>query len=207
LAESVATARRNPFALRTGFAHDFLDTGNQSGSFDFDIGSNISRGCSKILLVHDHVLISIDPPEEPGAPRRLNAEFFDDAGRLACEIVANEIRVKPDNWDVELIGTTTTIRSGPGRVVLEMVTQPGQPVRVTRLDTFFEGVALRLRADGAIEYGSRIMAGMQAIGCLIGIDIASRRETAMMKAMKYLVPPTHSPADPSPAARPPRRGK
>jgi hypothetical protein len=80
-------------------------------------------------------LIALNPPEAPDAPYRLNAKFTDRDNNIVCQVVDNEIIVRNDPWDIEIVGPTLAIRRAPGDIALSLTSLPGQGFRIDRIDT------------------------------------------------------------------------
>ena len=51
----------------------------------------------------------------------LSARWFDSNGNLVFEITDNEVAVNAHSWDVEFVGNHLTIRSGSGKVQLDVL--------------------------------------------------------------------------------------
>ena len=74
--QKVMQARLDPWCIRHHRCHD---------SFDISVpqpviwlGPNEIININKILRIDDHVILAIDPPEQPGAPYSISGEFYDD---------------------------------------------------------------------------------------------------------------------------------
>jgi hypothetical protein len=116
--EKVEQAMLAPAALGRGFA---------SSCFDFEAehhptvvfgGATLSR-CRVPVAVRGEPLFRIDAPEEPKAPFRLTAHFFNSRGERSLDIVENEWQALTSNWDVEVAGPLITIRDEHRKISLD----------------------------------------------------------------------------------------
>lgn len=99
---TVATIRRamqNPKPLQQGFSSELLDVGTQLPNVLF--AGNYISSCRFPLLVDGVPFMEIKPPEEPGAPYRISAVFFNLEGQISLQIVDNEWIAFNSNWDIE----------------------------------------------------------------------------------------------------------
>jgi hypothetical protein len=85
-------------------------------------------------------LLSIQGPEELGGPYRISGTFYNRDGALMAQIIENEWIARLENFDVEIVGQTTTVRRGPGDLALVLTVVPRQEMRINRLDMFHRGV-------------------------------------------------------------------
>jgi hypothetical protein len=134
--QKVMEARLDPWCIRYHRCHD---------SFDISVpqpviwlGPNEIININKILRVDDHVILSIDPPEQPGAPYSISGEFYDDSGNLLFIIDKNEWVGSIDHWDIETVGRTITIRKGPGKIALRITALPPKGIGIERADMFYQ---------------------------------------------------------------------
>jgi len=86
------------------------------------------------LMFKDKPAIEIKEPEQPGAPFRLSANFFNASGEQTLWIDENEWSASTDNWDVVASGGNITVREGPGHISLRIQARPPDEIVVDRLD-------------------------------------------------------------------------
>src|SRR5262249_23436103 len=77
--------------------------------------------------------LALDEPEDESAPMRLTAEFFDGEGEKILRLEENEWVCFRDQWDVEVVGTLITVRSGPAAIALQIPTCPPHDLFLERL--------------------------------------------------------------------------
>jgi hypothetical protein len=95
-AARAAAARLDPFALQAGFVRQALEI--KTTKPIVCVGS-VSFVVERVLLsLRGDEVLSVDPPEDTGAPWRLNALFEDRRGTPVCSIVDNEIRTRASSW-------------------------------------------------------------------------------------------------------------
>lgn len=150
--ESVWKAKANPFCRRKKPAWGDLEFGTLTCTF----GSIFFCDSRVLLRIGDEDLLTIDAPEEPGGPIRVNATLYD-GGDVAFRIEDNAIVLNRDNWDVELEGPLLTVRRGLGDVFLRYRFVPRAGVRVERLQMNYQGVDVVVSEDrvcvGDAEWG------------------------------------------------------
>lgn len=137
-AETVSRHNADPRCLKEGFANEWLDVSTDSVEVVF-AGSTFTD-CTHILNICGDNVLSILPPEFPGEPCRVSGLFADDTGATTLRIDNNQWLAGADNWDVEWIGKTLTIRKGPGDIVLVLKTLPPRKLIVERLSMHINGI-------------------------------------------------------------------
>lgn len=137
-AATVAAHNANPRCLQDGFASEWLDVSSESVEVVF-AGSTFVD-CTHILNVCGDNVLSILPPEFQGETYRISGLFADDTGATTLRIVENQWIAGADNWDVEWVGKTLTIRKGAGEIVLVLKTEPPQRLIVERISMQINGI-------------------------------------------------------------------
>lgn len=172
-AETVARHNQKPKSLENGFAQEWLDVSTESVEVIF--ASSSFSDCHTIINVKGDSVLSVMPPEAAGSPHRISGLFTDDTGAITLRIEENQWIAGADNWDVEWVGRTVTIRNGPGQIVLVMTTIPPNKLIVERLNMSINGVSLlgnkdelKITTDG-VNYNS--IACCSATRCQVGIQI------------------------------------
>lgn len=172
-AATVARANDNPACKQQGFASELFDFGLDPIEVRFAGVSFVD--CKVLIQIHGVDLLSVQPPEEPGAPVRLSGFLADTTGATTLKIVDNVWSAGDDNWDVEVVGPLITIRRGPADIALQVRTLPPHAIAIERIDMLFEGYflsgdesALRISTDGK-NWSAFSAVGMH--GCDIGISL------------------------------------
>ena len=148
--ETIRRAMQQPAAVRRGFSSDEFDFGNSWP--DIRLGPAMVRLGRVILECNGNEVLKINPPEEPGAPFRVNATFRNQAGEITLQIADNIWQVRTGNWDAVQEGPRITIRRGPGDIVLILRTMPPNMLVVERLNMRTENYHIRL--DGETLYAT-----------------------------------------------------
>lgn len=138
--ETVRYHAANPAALQKGFSFGAFDM--RSDRPLLHVGSNQADGCLNFIRINGRSVLSIKPPERPGGPFLLNADFLDREGKAAIQIVDNEWRVGTDNWDVRTQGQRIEIYSGPRRKDVVIRTVPPNCFYVEKLEMSASGFRL-----------------------------------------------------------------
>lgn len=77
----------------------------------------------------------------------LNAQFHNRVGEICFEIRKNELTYNTEQWDVEWVGTTLTIRGGARDILLEVDFSPPNAISINRADLRYNGVELKIDTD------------------------------------------------------------
>jgi hypothetical protein len=129
--ESYLKAIHNPFAIVEGMA--WAEWDNSNFAPELWVGSIKYVGGTSILEVDGELLLGFDPPEEHGAPPRLNARFFDRNQKPIFAIEQNEVTIQPDTFDAEATSNRWVIRSAPAKIDLEIQLEPPNRIAIPRL--------------------------------------------------------------------------
>lgn len=167
----VKTAMLAPRCKQTGFANEAFDIGVGHPSIAF--GGLTLKNCEIPVQVRDLPLFQIKGPEEPGAPFRLTAHFFNASGQPSLLIRDNEWFALSSNWDVEVSGGAITIRDAPGHISLRLVAEPPHDLVIERLDMRVYGLHFTGNADElAVAFpggGVSVFTSCLADNCRVGL--------------------------------------
>jgi len=171
--EKISSARRSPACKQTGFSW---------GEFDFEsgqqpyvtIGGCTLRNCAIPIAIGDRPVISIESPEEPGAPFRLSAFFCDEQGTPSLLIQENQWKMLSGAWDAECVGGRIEIRArkGPHSLILRALPPNGISVEVLRMRVGAAGIdasetTLRVQIGDNVSH----LNGFIADDCKVGISL------------------------------------
>jgi hypothetical protein len=95
------------------------------------VGSVILLGNEVSILVEGETLIRVRPSDYGGV--ELSGTFYNKKGEIVLCIEDNVIKVRAENWDADMRGSTLTVRSGLRSIVLELQLQMPRVVRVKSL--------------------------------------------------------------------------
>ncbi len=139
--EKIRQARANPFCKKKGFSWGGLDTGLDVPGISF--GNNFATNIGPIFQIDDTVLFGTLPPEEPGAPFRLTARFFDEESRPTMQIVDNEWKLNVGaTWDFKHVGPRIKIHGANSKDRLELLIAGQGHIVIERMNFTFNGVTL-----------------------------------------------------------------
>ncbi len=141
--ETVERAAADPRCLRQGFSFGPFDVGVEFP--EVVIGTFRGTRTRVLIQAFGDSILTVEPPEEPGAPFRLSALLCDRDGREVLRIEDNEWKVPTTNWDVEVVGQLITIRRAMREVVLQIRTEAPRALIITRLDMFHRGTHIRCK--------------------------------------------------------------
>ena len=141
----VREANAKPAALGKRYAYSELE-GTPLRPFIKLAGMTL-RNCETPLQVRGFPVLQVEDAELEGGPYRLSATFFNASGKPSLFIRRNEWQVLADSWDVELVGSSVTVRTGPGEIALRLNFQAGEGLIVERLEMLCAGYRLAGNAD------------------------------------------------------------
>ena len=144
-ARRVREANAKPAALGKRYAYSELE-GTPLRPFIKFAGMTLIN-CEVPLQVCGFPVIQVEDAELEGGPYRLSATFFNTSGIPSLFIRRNEWQVLADSWDVELVGSSVTVRTGPGEIALRLTFQVGEGLIVERLEMLCAGYRLSGNAD------------------------------------------------------------
>lgn len=162
--DKVKADRANPITFARGFSKDAFDIGDP---FILQIGSSIFHNVRTIVRTREgQEWLTIEPPEEPGAPCRLSGKFYDVDGNLLLHIDQNEWICPSTVWDLEVEGPRLCIRQGHRDIVLLLVAEPPHGLKVERLKMNSKGFGVEIDGDTLtlVNGGMR----MSFTGCYFG---------------------------------------
>jgi hypothetical protein len=167
-------SRRESRRPPEGFSFDSFDM--LSDSPTLHVGSNSAQRCYIFIQIEGVPVLWIKPPERPGGPFRLNADFADRDGKPTVRIVDNEARMNTGTWDVVTEGPRITIRSAPGKIDLVLRTNPPNDFYVERIAMETHGYALKCEDGKKLIVDTPLMknlqlSGMRVSGFPVGITI------------------------------------
>lgn len=173
--ETVRAADAAPYNLREGtskpYALHFAGT-----EATVEIGSNSftcqdqGHGTVMIpLMVDNTALIGIILSD---GHFLLNVVIFDEFNAPVLHIRNNQLVYSITPWDIQLVGTTLTLREGARKILIEFVFSPPNKVKITRGRFLRNGVEILVRPDNIlITNNSAVISGCRAHNCYGGLII------------------------------------
>lgn len=171
--EVVKAANKDPFNLRTGASkpYDLHFAGDEA---NVNIGGNwfsckdVGDGTQMMPLLIDGVaLIGIILQD---GHYLLNVVAFNEFNEPILHIKNNQLFYSTSPWDVQLIGTTLTIREAHRRLLLEVNFAPPSTVEILRGRFLRNGVEVIIRPDKIqITNNNTTISNCRAINCLGGL--------------------------------------
>jgi hypothetical protein len=139
--EAVAAANAAPKCREQGFASEVFDLLSTTPVEVVFAGSTII-GCPVLISINGEPILSLKAPEVPRQPYLLSGIFTDKDGCPTLSIENNVYSVSDANWDVTQEGALTTIRSGRGKIVLQLRVTPPSKIIVERIEMHYAGVMI-----------------------------------------------------------------
>jgi hypothetical protein len=142
--DQVIEASANPWCLKNGHSRDAFYLGNTN--IPAKLGSSLINARS-ILMYEDKVLLGFEPPEQDGSPIRLTACLTDINGKEMFSVANNEWRADSDQYDVNVVGQSLTIRHASGNIMLRISLGVSESLKVERLRMTYCGYSIEAEHD------------------------------------------------------------
>lgn len=150
-------------------------------SLSIAIGSATFEHTRCLIRINGESILAITPPLDGAAFPTLNGVFYDRSGRESFRIVENVWSGPLDCWDIEIVGTSVTVRSEERRVALCLVIDPPNRIRITNLDMYKDNCHLVCDENqiliGQVNELNGAYIGLSNFRCLgadVGISVDSR---------------------------------
>ena len=176
--EEVKKANADPFNLRAGVSPPYTlhfsgtEMSVKIGTNEFFSSIDETQTYSKAIPVMVDGIPLIGFVFQDGHIL-LNIHIFDRANNPLLTIVNNQLIYNTYAWDIQLIGTTLTIREKERVILLELHFQPPNKVSVTRGSLLCNGVELKIEGNDVKINESGIASGNKFC-CTVGIAIGDR---------------------------------
>lgn len=173
--EVVSQANENPYNLREGVSkpYNLHFSGKEA---KVEIGGN-SFTCQDQGYGTAMVPISVDGTPLIGliladGHLLLNIVIFDEFNSPVLHIKNNQLYYSTSPWDIQLVGTTLTIREAHRKILLEIEFYPPNKVVVNRGRFLKNGVEILVRPSNVlITNNSTLLSGCHAHNCYGGLII------------------------------------
>lgn len=145
----VLASDKNPYCRQHGHPHHKMFLGGEPPEVklgDIKVGRVMS-----VMEVDGIPLIGFNYIDNDWCRFALNANFIDKDGTELLRICDNEIQVIPDSWDVRAVGTSIKVRSGPGKILLEISLTPPNGIWVKRASWRIKGFSIDVLPDGRLK--------------------------------------------------------
>lgn len=173
--EVVSQANENPYNLREGVSKPYnLHFAGKEAKVE--IGGN-SFTCEDKGYGTAMVPISVDGTPLIGliladGHLLLNIVIFDEFNSPVLHIKNNQLYYSTSPWDIQLVGTTLTIREAHRKILLEIEFYPPNKVVVNRGRFLKNGVEILVRPSNVlITNNSTLLSGCHAHNCYGGLII------------------------------------
>ena len=130
--QKVKEARTNPICKQQGFSSFSLAVSN--AEFFIEIGQTKFKNLQTIIEIDSQQILGIKFPEEPNAPPRISAKFFDRDNVEIAAIEENEWKGSVDAFDIETVGKKIKIRNAKKKVDLVIGIEPPNLLRIESLN-------------------------------------------------------------------------
>ena len=178
--DKVIKANSNPFNLRKGVSkpYNLYFSGNHA---EVEIGNNIftcedhGYGTQMIPLIVDNTpLIGIILAD---GHFLLNVVLFDEHNNIILRIKNNQLLYSTNPWDIQLVGTKLTIREAQRKILIEIIFEPPNKIKIQKGKFLCNGVEILIRPENIlITNNSIIVSKCSAINCHGGLIIGEQSE-------------------------------
>lgn len=173
--ETIKKHAENPFCKREGMSSAWFDISDTHP--EITLGNLSCIDIKSLINIDGESIFSIEPPEEPGSPFRINAFLVNKKGEEILRIDNNEWKTPTTNWDVDVVGPRITIRNGLRDIALILRVEAPKSLIVERLEMLHRGVSIKCQEGHDLEIitqdGAKLTSGgASLIGCSIGIDLS-----------------------------------
>ncbi|WP_259395465.1 cell division protein [Shewanella sp. SR44-4] len=173
--EIVSQANLNPYNLREGVSkpYNLHFSGKEA---KVEIGGN-SFTCFDKGYGTAMVPISVDGTPLIGiiladGHLLLNIVIFDEFNQPILHIKNNQLYYSTSTWDIQLVGTTLTVREAHRKILLEIEFQPPSNIVISRGRFLKNGVEILVRPTNIlITNNSTLLSGCHANNCYGGLIV------------------------------------
>jgi len=168
----VIEANEAPANLATGLSSP-LDLHYGGHDCEALIGSNVHTwpemydGLMTIPILIDDTPIVMFRVED--GHLLLTVQLFDEDNELLVQVVDNELVFSTEEWDVEFVGRTLTVRSAPRNIFVGMTFEPPSRIVIDHGNIWRNGIGITIRPDCIIVGQGNTMSGCSAINCTFGL--------------------------------------
>lgn len=173
--EVVQEADRNPYNLRSEISKNILlhYSGNDvqlvlsNSTFSFN---GLPENALFAPLVIDGLTI-VGFRVESG---RLLLQFsaFNEFNIPILQIVDNELIYRTEQWDIEWVGKKLTIREGHRKILLQLVFEPPNIIKIAKGRILFNGIEVLIGTDYVFcSNNSCFLSSISTVNCAIGLGI------------------------------------
>lgn len=148
--DKVKDAMKLPFCKKRGFASEIFDFSNEPP--DLILGSTKWVNSSVIFRVLDKDLLKFTPPEEKSGPFRMSGIFYNNLDQEIFRIEDNEWKGSTQNFDIDVVGNTITIKSSPDKIALQLKVMPPKTISITIINLNYSGAKIISNSDGSIVF-------------------------------------------------------
>lgn len=186
--EDVRAANENPFNLRTEVSKPY-DLHFSGAYAEVVIGGN-KFTCRDEGYGTQMIPLSIDGVALVGlilgdGHLLLNFVAFDEFNAPIFHIKNNQLYYSTSPWDIQLVGTTLTLREAHRNILLEIKFSPPNKVEILRGRFLRNGIEVLVRAENVlITNNAAYFAGLEAHNCVAGLMLGYHEK--VLPGLMYL---------------------
>lgn len=171
--EKIIRHNDNPKCVSDGYAADFFDIGETLPMVVF--GSTEWKDTPTIIEAFGQTILGLSLDDDSGLVQ-ISGIFHNDEDQEIFRIDNNEWKGSTDNFDIDVIGSTLTIRKENRKIALKIRVEPPNVFIVEEIDMVFKGAKI----SGAINKGFKVVApdgstievsSLKAESCVAGVNI------------------------------------
>lgn len=174
--EAVQEANRNPYNLRSGVSKNiFLHySGNDvqlalsNSTFSFN---GLPENAFFAPFVVDGLAV-VGFRVESGRALLLQFIAFNELNVPILQIVDNELVYRTEQWDIEWVGQKLTIREGHRKILLQLVFEPPNIIRIAKGRILLNGIEILIGSDYIFcSNNSCFFSSISTVNCSVGLAI------------------------------------
>lgn len=149
------------------------------------LGTATFEYAASLIRINGKDLLSITPPRDGAAFPTLNGIFCDRNGTEIFRVTDNVWEGSPSAWDIEVIGTTVTIKAEDHRPALSFEIIPPKTVHVKMLDMYKDNCHIVCDDQhllvGQVHASRSTYVGLGNLSCggaQVGVSVDSRSQAA-----------------------------
>lgn len=171
--EKIIRHNEQPKCVSDGYAADFFDIGETLPKVIF--GSTEWTDTPTIIEAFGETILGLSLDDESGLVQ-FSGIFHNDEDQEIFRIVNNEWKGSTDNFDIDVVGSTLTVRKENRKVALKIKVEPPNVFIVEEIEMVFRGAKISgARSKGfktVAPDGSTIeVSDLKAERCVAGVNI------------------------------------
>jgi hypothetical protein len=138
--DKVKLHAKNPVCLQKGFSWGAFDIGSLHP--EVILGSSRWIDTPIVVRAMNETILKIEPSDFECGPYKLSGIFCNKDETEIFRIIENQWKGLIENWDIEIVGQTITVRRGKGDIALKLRTKPPSKIIVEQINMIYKGASI-----------------------------------------------------------------